>query len=173
MPTVSLPAAANLAAAPSGVALDCLAARVRVDLGVEHQHVDVAAAGQDVVEAAVADVVGPAVAAHEPDALLDEVVGQRLEPRAPPGASSAASCLAQRAPRARAGRRCPPRSSWSASRSSGPRRSPMLRRQLLDEDARGLAAWASRARRKPRPNSALSSKSELDQAGPRPSRLVV
>ena len=30
---------------------------------------------QHVVEAAVADVVGPAVAAHDPDALLDEIVG--------------------------------------------------------------------------------------------------
>jgi DNA helicase-2/ATP-dependent DNA helicase PcrA len=32
-----------------------------------------------VVQAAVADVVGPAVAAHGPDALLDEVVGRVYE----------------------------------------------------------------------------------------------
>ena len=53
-----------------------LAAGVRVHLGVEHQHVDVAAGGQDVVQAAVADVVGPAVAADDPDALLHQGVGQ-------------------------------------------------------------------------------------------------
>jgi hypothetical protein len=39
-----LPAAANLATAPIGVAFDCLAAGVGVHLGVEHQDVDVAAA---------------------------------------------------------------------------------------------------------------------------------
>ena len=50
--------------APSGVALDCLAAGVGVDLGVEHEDVDVAVGGEHVVEAAVADVVGPAVAAE-------------------------------------------------------------------------------------------------------------
>ena len=39
-----------------------------------------------------------------------------------------------------------------------------------------VRAWSfseSRARRNPKPNSALSSKSELDQAGPRPSAFVV
>ena len=51
-----------------------LAARVRVDLGVEHEDVHVAAAGQDVVEPARADVVRPAVAADDPDAAPDQVV---------------------------------------------------------------------------------------------------
>jgi hypothetical protein len=55
--------------------LRLLAAGVRVNLGVEHEDVDVAAGGDDVVEAAEADVVGPAVAADDPDALVDEVVG--------------------------------------------------------------------------------------------------
>ena len=51
-----------------------LAARVRVDLGVEHQHVDVEAACQHVVEPAASDVVRPAVAPDDPDAAPDEVV---------------------------------------------------------------------------------------------------
>ena len=46
-----------------------LAAGVGVDLGIEDQHVDVAAAGEHVIEPAVADVVGPAIAADDPDAL--------------------------------------------------------------------------------------------------------
>ena len=50
-----------------------LAAGVGIDFRVEHQHIDVAAAGQDMVQSAVADVVGPAVATDNPDALLDQV----------------------------------------------------------------------------------------------------
>ena len=44
-----------------------LATGVRVDLGVEDEDVDVAAGREDVVQAAEADVVGPAVAADDPD----------------------------------------------------------------------------------------------------------
>ena len=54
-----------------------LAAGIRVDLGVEHEHVHVPARRQHVVEAAVADVVRPAVAADDPDALADQVIGER------------------------------------------------------------------------------------------------
>ena len=79
MPT-GLPAAANFAAAPSGVAFDCLASGVRVHLGVHDEDVDVAPVRQHVIEPAVADVVRPSVAADEPHALLDEVVGERFEP---------------------------------------------------------------------------------------------
>ena len=53
-----------------------LAAGVGINLGVEHQHVHVAAARQHVVEAAVADVVSPAVAADDPDALFHQHVGE-------------------------------------------------------------------------------------------------
>ena len=53
-----------------------LAAGVRVDLGVEDEDVDVATGREDLVEAAEADVVGPAVAADDPDALADEVAGE-------------------------------------------------------------------------------------------------
>jgi len=45
-------------------------------------------------------------------------------------------------------------------------------RQLLQQLAR-LFRVLVEGRRNPKPNSALSSKSEFDQAGPRPSRLVV
>ena len=53
-----------------------LAAGVGVDLGVEDEDVDVAARREDLVQPAEADVVGPAVAADDPDALLHEVRGQ-------------------------------------------------------------------------------------------------
>ncbi len=85
-----------------------LAAGVGINFGVHHQHVDVAAAGQHVIQPAVADVVGPAVAAEDPDALLDQLVGHRQQQlgfRAHPASAASAS----RRPRARAGRRCPPR----------------------------------------------------------------
>ena len=54
-----------------------LAAGVRIDLGVEHEDVDVLARREHVVEAAVVDVVGPAVAADDPDRSTDEEVGER------------------------------------------------------------------------------------------------
>ena len=82
-----------------------LAAGVGVDLGVEHEHVDVAAAREDVVEPAGADVVGPAVAADDPDAAPDEVVddapqvgdgGARRARRAAAGSSATRSrCASQ------------------------------------------------------------------------------
>ena len=78
LPT-GLPPAANLATAPRGVDFGRLAAGVGVDLGIEDQDVDVAAGGDHVVEAAEADVVGPAVAADDPDALLDQGVGEGEE----------------------------------------------------------------------------------------------
>jgi len=53
-----LPPAANLATAGARRGFGGLASGVGIDLGVEHQDVDVAAAGEDVIEAAVADVVG-------------------------------------------------------------------------------------------------------------------
>ena len=46
--------------------LGILSARIRVALRVEHQDVDVLPRGQHVVQAAEADVVGPAVAADDP-----------------------------------------------------------------------------------------------------------
>ena len=73
-----------------------LPAGVGVDFGIEHQDVDVAAGGQHVVEAAVADVVGPAVAAHDPDALLDQGVGQAAAGRGLRGCRRRASfCFEQ------------------------------------------------------------------------------
>ena len=74
-----LPAAANLRDRRARGGLGHLAARVGVDLGVEDEDVHVPAAGEDVVQAAVADVIRPAVAADDPDRFLDEVVGQRRQ----------------------------------------------------------------------------------------------
>ncbi len=54
--------------------LGLLAAGVGVALGVEHQHIDVLPQAQHVIQPAVTDVVGPAVAADEPDRFLHQVV---------------------------------------------------------------------------------------------------
>ncbi len=58
-----------------------LTAGVGVDLGVHHQDIHVAAAGQHVIDAGGADVVSPAVAADDPDAAPDQLVGDSQQPR--------------------------------------------------------------------------------------------
>ena len=55
---------------------------------------------------------------------------------------------------------------WSASSSAAARPSPSCGASVLDAAPRAGAAWASSASRKPNPNSALSSNSEFDHAGP-------
>ena len=57
-----------------------LAAGVGVHLGVHDQDVDVLAGGEHVIHTAVADVIGPAVTADDPDGLLHQVVGHVIEP---------------------------------------------------------------------------------------------
>ena len=51
-----------------------LSAGVGVDLGIEDEDVDILVLGKDMVHAAEADIVGPAVAAEDPDGLLAEVI---------------------------------------------------------------------------------------------------
>ena len=51
-----------------------LATSVGVDLGVDNEDVDILAGSKDMVESAVADIVGSTVAADDPLAPLDEVV---------------------------------------------------------------------------------------------------
>jgi hypothetical protein len=63
-----------------------LAAGIRVDLGVDDEDIHLAPEREHMVEAAVADVVRPAVAADDPDALLDEIVGEQREPLGLPSA---------------------------------------------------------------------------------------
>ena len=168
-----LPADGELRGGAERRRLRLLAAGVRVDLGVEHEDVDVAPAGQHVIEAAVADVVGPAVAADQPDALLHQVVGERFEPPRL-GRRERREPLPQRDARARAAPRCRLRVDLIGVEQSPRRgRSPICRRQLLRPAPRAAATCASSASRMPKPNSALSSNSEFDHAGPRPSRLVV
>ncbi|CAN4028293.1 Acyltransferase family protein, partial [Dysosmobacter welbionis] len=58
----------------SGRRLGGLSAGVGVHLRIHHQHVDVPVLGQHVVNAAEADVVGPAVAAEGPHALLGQIL---------------------------------------------------------------------------------------------------
>ena len=54
--------------------LGSLSAGVGVNLGIEDQDVDILAGSDDVVQAAEADVVCPAVAAEDPHGLLGEVI---------------------------------------------------------------------------------------------------
>ena len=53
--------------------LGSLSAGVGVDLGIEDEDVDVLAGSQNVIHAAEADIVGPAVAAEDPDGLLLQI----------------------------------------------------------------------------------------------------
>ena len=114
-----------------------LAAGVRVDLGVEDEDVDVATGREDLVDAAEADVVGPAVTADDPDALADEIAGER-EQMSGVGARCGPST------RASASRRRPTRSrwstmsasvSWTAPRSPSTRSGAELRGEALEEPA--------------------------------------
>ena len=73
------PDAANLATAPTGVDFEAWPPGVGIDLGIEHQDVDVFAGSKDMVEVPVADIVGPAVAAEDPDRSLDQVLFQDEE----------------------------------------------------------------------------------------------
>src|SRR5262245_44211430 len=61
---------------PQRSSLGGLAAGVGIDLGVQHQNVDVLARSQDVVEATVSYVVCPAIAADYPYAFFDQVVAK-------------------------------------------------------------------------------------------------
>ena len=54
-----------------------LAAKAPGASGVEHEDVAVAAARQHVVEPAIADVIGPAVATDDPDRAADQMVDDR------------------------------------------------------------------------------------------------
>ena len=60
-----------------------LAAGVGINFRVEQQDLDVAPAGQDVIESAVADVVTPAVTADDPNAFSHEQIGQGEEAPGP------------------------------------------------------------------------------------------
>ena len=106
-----------------------LAAGVRVHLGVEHEHVDVAARRQHVVEPAEADVVGPAVAADDPHAAAHQVVGQRS--------------------RAERQRPSPGRRAWT--RASATRRLRRAARRAAPSDRR--RGSGRRGRRRPRPRA--------------------
>ena len=76
---VRLPAAANFATAACGGGLGGLSAGVGVHLGIEHEHVDVLILRQHMIQSAVADVVGPAVAAEDPEGLLGQQVAYRAD----------------------------------------------------------------------------------------------
>ena len=75
-----LAAGGELGHRPERCGLGGLAAGVGVHLGVEHQGVHIAAAGEHMVEAAEADVVSPAIASHQPDAGLHQGIGDCQQP---------------------------------------------------------------------------------------------
>ncbi len=54
--------------------LGSLSAGVGVNLGVEDEDVDIVAGSQDVIQTAEADIVGPTVAAEDPEGLLGQVI---------------------------------------------------------------------------------------------------
>ena len=59
--------------------LGSLTARVGVDFGIHDENLDVLARSEDMVKTAVANIVGPAVTAENPDGLTDEVISNREE----------------------------------------------------------------------------------------------
>ncbi len=170
---VPLPAAANFATAPRWRGLRRLSAGVRVHLGVEHQDVDVATGRQDVVEATKADVVRPPVAADDPHTLADEAAGDRGEV-AGVGGRVAAGASEQRLQL-----HDPPALFDDLRLGLLGVFEDCLHEPFAHDAARAgqqharLRGSASRPRRMPSPNSALSSNSELFHAGPRPSWLTV
>ena len=115
--------------------LGLLAAGVGVALGVEHQHVDVAVGGQHVVQPTEADVVGPAVAADDPDRTWDEAA-RRARPTPPrPGPSEPSSSARSSAT---VERRCRDR--------TGVERSGTVRRAATRPSGSVGASCSSRAR---------------------------
>ena len=76
---VRLPAAANLATAAGRGRFGGLAAGIGIYFGIQHQDVDVFAHGKHMVQTAVADIVGPAVAADDPDGFFDQQIAICLQ----------------------------------------------------------------------------------------------
>ena len=167
-----LPPAANLATAPRGVAFDIWPPVFEYTSVSSTSTFTFGARGEHVVEAAEADVVRPAVAADDPDARRGPA--RRRPRRASRGRGRRRS--ARRRSRSAATRsRCaamPASVDWSASSSARHERVADARREPSQQLRARTRACLSSARRMPRPNSALSSKSELAHAGPRPSRFV-
>ena len=76
---VFLPEEANCATAPAGVALEACPPVFGIDLRIHDKYVDVVPLGQNMVQAAESDVIGPAVAAEAPDRFLDQQVGHGFD----------------------------------------------------------------------------------------------
>ena len=144
-----------------------LPAGVGVDLGVEHQHVHVSSRCKHVIQSAGADIVRPAVAADDPDAAPQQVVDDAAADRA-----TAARRPRRVAARARrpAALRAELRFVVAAARRGSPSTSsaPIRVAELSPGSRAASSVWRSAASRSPRPNSALSSNSEFDHAGPLP-----
>ncbi len=139
----ALPARRELRHAAARGRLGSLAAGVRVDLGVEDEDVDVPSRGQHVVQATVADVVRPPVAADNPDALAHEMLGEASAGGARPGRSASAAS-ARAPPRGPSARQSQPASSAGPRAAHEPRLGPSSRRQRREQSLR-LARAACRA----------------------------
>ena len=178
---VLFPAAANLAVEPDRRGFGGLAAGIGIKLRIQHQYVYVLAHRDDMVQATVTDIIGPAVSAEYPDGFLHEHIGiveyvdqyflyvarcGFLD-----GLRAACSCSASRS------------RLWRLPRHPRQRCKPVGKR-LFDVFAvrfisRAFATFSFRLVRRctiprfiPKPNSALSSNSELAHAGPLPSAIL-
>ena len=60
----------KLSSGTHGRCLGGLSAGIGIHLGIQHQHIDILAGGQHVIQAAEADIIGPAVAAEGPHGLF-------------------------------------------------------------------------------------------------------
>ena len=147
-----------------------LSAGVRVHLGIQHQHVYVHPRAENVIESSKADVIGPSVAAHEPNALADQPIGDRDE-------------IARLAARETGNQALDLGDALALRCDAG--LSGLVRLEDLRYEA---FAYLTRKPAKqfprvvnplverephPSPNSALSSNREFDHAGPRPSAFEV
>ena len=164
------PPAANFATAPRGVDFDAWPPVFEYTSVSSTRMLTSRPDREDVVQAAEPDVVGPTVAAEAPNALANEIVG----PTRSDALASVAADLRQ-APPQQLNHAGPlllddllvvflVRIRAALVTSS----SPIWELRRPQEHVGSSCICWSTANRKPKPNSALSSKSELDHDGPLP-----
>ena len=165
-----LPPAANFATAERGVDFDIWPPVLEYTSVSSTRMFTFVPEAKHVVQPAVADIIRPAVAADDPDAALHEMVSQGEQALCfrifDAGefllqSSNAVALLVN------AGF-----ISLIGIQQARHRSSPMVDASFCTS-SRAISVCLSIVSRMPRPNSALSSKSEFDQAGPRPSLFFV
>ena len=71
----SLAAGGKLGNRTKGGRFGHLSACIGIHLGIQNQHVDIVSAGQNMIKAAIPNIIGPPIAANHPDALCDQEIG--------------------------------------------------------------------------------------------------